>query len=38
MSQASYDGALEILNALYRAQPGNEPLRKLVAEGRGAFV
>jgi len=39
MSQGEYDGALEILNALYRsAGRATSRLRKLVAEAEAAFV
>jgi hypothetical protein len=38
MGRGEYEGALDILNAQYRARPGDEALRRLVAEAEAAFV
>ena len=38
MGRGEFEGALEILNAQYRIRPGEESLRRLVAEAEAAFV
>lgn len=38
MGRGEYEGALELLNACYRAHPGDESLRRLVAEAEAAYV
>ncbi len=38
MGRGEFEGALEILNAQYRARPGEDSLRRLVAEAEAAFV
>ena len=38
MGRGEFEGALEILNAQYRTHPGEESLRRLVAEAEAAFI
>jgi hypothetical protein len=38
MGRGEFEGALDILNAQYRERPGDESLRRLVAEAEAAFV
>ncbi len=38
MDHGEFDAALDVLNALYREGPGDETLRRLVAEAEAAFV
>jgi hypothetical protein len=38
LERNEFDKAIEILNALYRAEPHQESLRKLLAEAEAAFV
>ncbi len=38
MARGEFEGALEILNAQYRARPGEDSLRRLVAEAEAAFI
>ncbi|MBZ5638629.1 MAG: DUF4388 domain-containing protein [Acidobacteriia bacterium] len=38
MARGEFEGALDILNELYRARPSDESLRRLVAEAEAAFV
>ncbi|HEX6852066.1 MAG TPA: DUF4388 domain-containing protein [Candidatus Polarisedimenticolaceae bacterium] len=38
MAQGDFDSALEILDRAYRMQPGDESLRRLLAEAESAFV
>jgi len=38
LARGEYDEALEILNATHAAQPGNDPLRRMIAEAEVSFV
>jgi hypothetical protein len=38
MESGEFEGALDILNSQYRLHPGDESLRRLVAEAEAAFV
>jgi hypothetical protein len=38
MASGDYDEALDILNAAYAAQPGNDSLRRMIAEAEVSFV
>jgi hypothetical protein len=38
MSQAEYEGALEILDQVYQEYPGDESLRRLTSEAEAAFI
>src|SRR5262245_14425871 len=38
LARGEYDQALDILNAAHAAQPGNDPLRRLIAEAEVSFV
>jgi Domain of unknown function (DUF4388)/Tetratricopeptide repeat len=38
LNRGEFDGALEILDRAYKAQPGDESLRRLLAEAEAAFV
>jgi len=38
MTQGDYDLAIDILNGAYRSSPGDEPLRRLIAEAEVAFI
>jgi len=38
MSESDYDAALDLLDVLYRENPGDDALRRLTAEAEAAFV
>jgi hypothetical protein len=38
LARGDYDEALDILNAAHAAQPGNDPLRRMIAEAEVSFV
>jgi hypothetical protein len=38
LNRGDFDAALEILDRAYRAQPGDEALRRLLAEAEAAFI
>jgi hypothetical protein len=38
LNRGDYDAALEILDRAYKAQPGDEALRRILAEAEAAFV
>lgn len=38
LNRGEYDAALEILDRAYKAQPGDEALRRILAEAEAAFV
>jgi hypothetical protein len=38
MSESEYDAALDLLDVLYRENPGDDALRRLTAEAEAAFV
>ena len=38
LNRGEFDAALEILDRAYRAQPGDESLRRLLAEAEAAFI
>jgi hypothetical protein len=38
LARGEYDEALDILNAAHAAEPGNDPLRRMIAEAEMSFV